>query len=77
MESYPPVPLPVRALPLKMATNVNETFFELFCLCPQPRVSHHKLKLPQMIPVLHSAVIGDTAKGETGGGFTFEMSINN
>lgn len=69
-------PPPLRVPPLKMATNVNATFFELFCLCPRPHVSHHMLKLPQMILALHSEVIWGTEKGETGGGFMFEMTIN-
>lgn len=73
----PSVPPPLRSPPLKMPTNVNRNFFELFRLCPWPRVSHYMLKLPQMIPALHSAVIRGREKGETGGGFMFEMSTNN
>lgn len=73
----PSVPPPLRSPPLTMPTNVNRNFFELFFLCPWPRVSQYMLKLPQIIPALRSAVIKGREKGETGGGFMFKMSTNN
>lgn len=76
-QASPSAPPPPRTPPLKMATNVNATLFELFCLCPQPHVSHYVLRLLQTIPVLHSEVTRGTEKGETAGSFMFEMSINN
>lgn len=76
-EASPSAPPPLCMPPLKMATNVNVTSFQHFCLCPQPHISHYMLKLPRMIPTLCSEVIRGPEKGETGGGFMFEMSINN
>lgn len=67
-------PLPPGLLPLKVETCMNAALFELFCPCPHSRVSHHMLKLSQMISMLHSEVIRGVENGETGG-FSFFFSV--
>lgn len=61
-------------LPLKVETCMNAALFELFYPCPHSRVSHHMLKLSQMISMLYSEVIRGVEKGETGG-FSFLFSV--
>lgn len=67
-------PCPPGLLPLKVETRMNAALFELFCPCLHSRVSHHMLKLSQMISMLYSEVIRGVENGETGG-FSFFFSV--